>query len=300
MSTTEPSQPQPAGAQPDENAAHEAFFGHGHVMSIDAGGRTLRNDLRELWAYRDLLSLLIRRDISIRYKQSAIGIAWAIVQPLMMMIIFSVIFGRFAKLPSEGIPYPLFTLSALLPWLYFTRALSGSSDSLVSSANLVKKVYFPRLILPLSKAVAGLVDFVVAFVLLALLMAWYRVAPGIEILLLPVFILIAMLTALGTGLWLTALNVKYRDIGLMVPFVAQIWMYISPIAYSSTIIPPQWQWLYSLNPMVGVVEGFRWALLGRLPPDPQAMGLSLLIVVLMFVGGIAFFRRTERTFADVI
>jgi lipopolysaccharide transport system permease protein len=191
-------------------------------------------------------------------------------------------------------------LAALLPWLYFVRALTGSSDSLVSSANLVKKVYFPRLILPLSKAIAGLVDFAVAFALLALLLAWYGVLPGWEILLLPVFILIAMVTALGVGLWLTALNVKYRDIGLMVPFLAQIWMYSSPIAYSATIVPERWQWLYSLNPLVGVVEGFRWALLGRPPPDPAAMSLSLFIVVLLFIGGIAFFRRTERTFADVI
>lgn len=300
MSTSDPFQPPHTGSSTEVHSSRDAFFGHAHVTSIDAGGRSLRDDLREIWAYRDLLALLIRRDISVRYKQSAVGIAWAVLQPLMMMIIFSVIFGRFAKLPSEGIPYPLFTLSALLPWLYFTRALTGSSESLVSSAHLVKKVYFPRLILPLSKAVSGLIDFAVAFVLLALLMAWYGVVPGVEILLLPGLILIAMITALGTGLWLTALNVKYRDIGLIVPFIAQIWMYISPIAYSSTIVPPHWQWLYSLNPMVGVVEGFRWALLGRLPPDPLAMGISLSIVLLMLVGGVAFFRRTERTFADVI
>jgi len=291
---------QPQGAGLEGSSVQEEIFSHGHITEISSRGRTLRSDLREMWAYRDLMTLLIRRDISIRYKQSAIGIAWAVVQPLMMMLIFSVIFGRFAKLPSEGIPYPLFTLAALLPWLYFMRALTGSSESLVSSANLVKKVYFPRLILPISKAVAGLVDFAVAFMLLAILLAWYGVVPGWEILLLPVFVFIAMVTALGAGLWLTALNVKYRDIGLMVPFIVQIWMYISPIAYSATIVPQKWLWLYSLNPLVGVVEGFRWSLLGRPPPDLHAMALSLLIVLILFVGGVAFFRRTERTFADVI
>ena len=285
---------------PEADHLHDEFFGHAHLTVIDSRGRTLRNDLRELWAYRDLLALLIRRDISIRYKQSAIGIAWVVVQPVMMMLIFSVIFGRFAKLPSEGIPYPLFTLSALLPWLYFVRALTGSSDSLVASANLVQKVYFPRLILPLSKSIAGLLDFAVTFGLLAILLCWYGTAPGWEILLLPAFIMITVATALGVGLWLTALNVKYRDIGLLVPFVAQIWMYVSPIAYSATIVPEQWQWLYSLNPLVGVVNGFRWALLGRQPPDPVAMGLSICIVLVVLIGGIAYFRHTERTFADVI
>ncbi len=295
------SAPVPAPASDaNADALHDEFFGHAHVTEITVKGRSLRNDLRELWAYRDLLFLLIRRDISIRYKQSAIGIAWAVVQPLMMMIIFSVIFGRFAQLPSEGVPYPLFTLAALLPWLYFSRALTGSSISLVASANLVKKVYFPRLVLPISRAVSGLVDFAVAFGLLVLLMAWYRVVPGWEILLLPFFILTAMLTALGVGFWLTALNVKYRDIGLMVPFVAQIWMFMSPIAYSSTIIPAHWQWLYGLNPLVGVVEGFRWAIAGRAPPDLGAMAVSLSIVLLVFFGGIAYFRHTERHFADLI
>jgi lipopolysaccharide transport system permease protein len=276
------------------------YFGHGQLTEISAAGRSLRGDLREIWAYRDLLALLVRRDVTIRYKQSAVGIGWAVVQPLVLMAIFSVVFGRFARLPSDGFPYPLFTLCALVPWLYFARSLTGTSDSLVGSAHLVTKVYFPRLILPLSKTLSGLVDFAVAFGLLALLLAWYRVVPGWGLLLLPAFAAIAMLTALGVGLWLTALNVKYRDIGVLVPFLAQIWMYASPIAYSTALVPKQWLWLYSLNPMVGVVEGFRWALLGKAPPDAGPMLLSLLIVLLMFAGGLAFFRRTEHTFADVI
>jgi lipopolysaccharide transport system permease protein len=276
------------------------YFGHGHLTEISAAGRSLRGDLREIWAYRDLLALLVRRDVTIRYKQSAVGIGWAVVQPLVLMAIFSVVFGRFARLPSDGFPYPLFTLCALVPWLYFARSLTGTSDSLVGSAHLVTKVYFPRLILPLSKTLSGLVDFAVAFGLLVLLLAWYRVVPGWGLLLLPAFAAIAMLTALGVGLWLTALNVKYRDIGVLVPFLAQIWMYASPIAYSTALVPKQWLWLYSLNPMVGVVEGFRWALLGKAPPDAGPMLLSLLIVLLMFAGGLAFFRRTEHTFADVI
>jgi lipopolysaccharide transport system permease protein len=280
--------------------SRQEYFGHRHVIEISQAGRSLRNDLGEIWLYRDLLTLLIRRDVSIRYKQSAIGIAWTVVQPVVLMTIFTVVFGRFAKLPSEGYPYPLFILCALLPWLYFARSLSGASDSMVSSASLVTKVYFPRLILPISKTVSGLVDFAISFVLLVGVLAWYRVMPGWEFVLLPVFIGIAMLTAFAVGLWLTALNVRYRDIGLIVPFIVQIWMYASPIAYSTTLVPEHWRWVYSLNPMVGVVEGFRWALLGKSPPDPGAMLLSLLIVVLLLVGGLVFFRRTERSFADII
>lgn len=283
----------------DESARRE-FFGHGHVTEINQGGRTLASDLREIWLYRDLLMLLIRRDVSLRYKQSAIGIAWTVVQPLVLMTIFSVVFGYFAKLPSDGYPYPLFILCALLPWLYFARALSGASDSLVSSAHLVTKVYFPRLILPISKSVGGLVDLGVAFLLLVVLLAWYRVLPGWPLLLLPVFVAISMLTAFAIGLWLTALNVRYRDIGLIVPFIVQVWMYASPIAYSISVVPARWRWAYSLNPMVGVAEGFRWALLGKAAPDPQPMLISLGIVLILLATGLVFFRRTERSFADII
>ena len=284
----------------EKQTAHDEFFGHAHLTEIGSGSRGLRSELREIWAYRDLLTLLIRRDISLRYRQSAIGIAWAVVQPVVLMAIFAVVFGHFAKLPSDGVPYPLFVLSALLPWLYFSKSLTGASDSLVGSAHLVSKVYFPRLILPISKTVSGLVDFAIAFVILALLLVWYGVAPGSALLLLPVFVAIAMLTAFSLGLWLTALNVKYRDVGILVPFITQVWMYASPIAYSTSLVPEQWRWIYSLNPIVGVVEGFRWALLDKAPPQIAPMLVSLSIVLLLLVGGMAYFRRTERDFADII
>lgn len=283
-----------------DDASRSEFFGHGHVTEISQSSRSLRSDLREVWLYRDLLNLLTRRDISIRYKQSVIGVAWAVLQPLILMAIFTIVFGRFAKLPSEGYPYPLFILCALLPWQYFSRSLTGSSGALVSSTSLITKVYFPRLILPLSKTLSGLVDFAISFALLGVVMLWYGVSPGWEIVLLPLFIAIAMVTALAAGLWLTALNVRYRDISLIVPFLVQVWMYVSPIAYSATLVPEQWRWLYSLNPMFGVVEGFRWALLGKASPDLGPMALSLSIVSMMLVGGLVYFRRTERTFADII
>jgi lipopolysaccharide transport system permease protein len=283
-----------------ERSIREEHFGHTHVTEIDSRVRSLRAELHEIWAYRDLLVLLIRRDVSIKYKQSAIGIAWTVLQPLALTMIFTVVFGLFAKLPSDGYPYSAFALCGLLPWLYFARALSGASDSIVGASNLVTKVYFPRLIIPISKTASGLIDFAVSFVILAGLLVWYGILPGPAILLLPVFVLITMLTAFAIGLWLTALNVKYRDIGLLVPFLTQIWMYASPIAYSSTLVPEHWRWFYSLNPMVGVVEGFRWAILGNAPPALGPMLLSLTTVLLIFVTGLVHFRRTERYFADII
>ena len=282
------------------DASRREFFGHGHVTEISRASRPFLADLRELLMYRDLLTLLIRRDVSVRYKQSALGIVWAVIQPLVLMTLFTIVFGYFARLPSDGVPYPLFVLSALLPWLYFAKALSGASESMVSSANLVTKVYFPRLILPISKTVSGLVDFGISFALLVIVLAWYGVVPGWPILLLPLFVAGAMLTAFAVGVWMTALNVRYRDIGLLIPFVVQIWMYASPIAYSVSIVPAPLRWVYSLNPLVGVVEGFRWALLGKAPPDPGPMALSFLIVLLLLVTGLAYFRRTERDFADII
>jgi lipopolysaccharide transport system permease protein len=283
-----------------DDRIHDEAFGHAHVTEISAQGKSLRVELRELWAYRDLLTLLIRRDISIRYKQSAVGIGWAVVQPLLTMLIFTVVFGKFAKLPSEGYPYAVFTMCALVPWTFFARALAGASGSMVGSANMVKKVYFPYLVLPLSKTVSGILDFAVAFGLLVVLLVIYRVPPSPGLLVLPLFVVMAMATALGIGLWLAALNVKYRDIGLLVPFLTQIWMYVSPIAYSSEIVPRQWIWVYSLNPIFGVVEGFRWALLGKAAPEGGPLALSCGVVLLMLVGGIWYFRRTERSFADVI
>jgi lipopolysaccharide transport system permease protein len=282
------------------NHTHEAFFGHTHKTVIQPSKGWLYLNLGEVWAYRELLGLLAWRDVSVRYKQSLIGFGWAVIQPLMTMAIFTVIFGTFAKLPSDGLPYPIFTYCALLPWGYFARSLNDSSDSLVGSANLITKVYFPRLILPLSKVFAGLIDFAIAFTILWGMMFWYGIPPNAGILLLPLFILLAMLTALGIGLWLTALNVKYRDVRFVVPFLTQFWLYASPVAYSTSLIPEKWQWLYGINPMVGVIEGFRWALLGKSAPNIEMMAVSFGIVLVVLAGGLFYFRKTEQTFADVV
>lgn len=257
-------------------------------------------DLKEIWAYRELLGILAWRDVSVRYKQSVVGIGWAIIQPVMTMIIFTIIFGKFAKLPSEGIPYPVFTYCALLPWSYFARSLGDSSDSLVGSAHLITKIHFPRIILPVSKVFAGLIDLSIAFIILVGMMVWYRILPTAGILLLPVFIVIAMLASLGVGLWLTALNVLYRDVKFVVPFLIQFWMYASPVAYSTSIIPDQWKWVYGLNPMVGVVEGFRWALLGKTAPLISMFFIPVLIIFVVLISGIYFFKKMEKTFADII
>ncbi len=283
-----------------EDPVHEEFFGHEHSTDIGAEPRPLRAELREMWAYRDLLLLLVRRDISVRYKQSALGLVWVAVQPISMMLIFTLVFGRFAKLPSDGYPYPLFTFCALLPWLYFSKTLTGASTSLVASSRMLTKVYFPRLILPLAKALSGLLDLGVALLVLGVLLAWYRVVPGPAIMLLPAFIAIAMFTALALALWLTALNVRYRDVALVVPFIVQIWMYLSPIAYSITLVPEKYRWLYSLNPMAGVAEGFRWAVLGKTPPSFLPLAVSLSVIAVVFALGLRYFRRAEQEFADLV
>ncbi len=257
-------------------------------------------DLGELWQYRELLFLLAWRDATVRYKQSVVGIGWAVIQPLMMMAVFTIVFGRFANLPSDGVPYAVFSLTALLPWNYFARSLTDSSNSLVGSSHLLTKIYFPRLILPISKVFSGLIDFAIAFVLLLGVMAWYRVAPSLRIVALPLFMILAMLTAFGVGLWLTALNVKYRDVGFVVPFLVQIWMYASPVAYSSSIVPAHWRPIYEMNPMTGVVEGFRWALLGKSAPDAASILSSTGIVLLIILSGLWYFRRMEKTFADLV
>jgi lipopolysaccharide transport system permease protein len=285
---------------PFEGKAKEQYFGHSHRTVIGPPKGWFSLNLKEVWAYRELLGLFARRDVSVRYKQSFVGIGWAVIQPIMTMLIFTIIFGRFAKLPSEGIPYPVFTYCALLPWNYFARSLGDSSDSLVASSNLITKVYFPRLILPLSKVVAGLIDFAIAFIILILMLLWYRIVPTAGLLLLPLFMLIAMISALGVGLWLTALNVKYRDVKFIVPFLTQFWLYASPVAYSITIVPPKWQWIYSLNPMVGVVEGFRWALLGKSPPNVEMMLISFACVLALLVSGLFYFKKMEQTFADIV
>ena len=257
-------------------------------------------NFRELWAYRELLFILAWRDISVRYKQSVVGIGWAILQPLLMMIIFTIVFGKFANLPSEGIPYPIYTFCALLPWNYFAGSLTGSSNSLVGSANLVTKVYFPRLVLPLSKVFGGLIDFGIGFIILLGMMVWYGVTPTVGILFLPLFLLVAMLASLGVGLWLTAINVKYRDVVFVVPFLVQFWMYASPVAYSATIVPEKYQWIYGLNPMVGIIEGFRWAMLGTVSPNFGIMLVSLVGILVILISGLFYFKKMEKTFADII
>ena len=272
------------------------------IRVIEPSKGWLSLNLREVWRYRELLGLLVWRDTVVRYKQSIVGIGWAVIQPVTAMVIFSIIFGRLAKLPSDGVPYPIFTYVALLPWNYFARCLSGSSGSLVSGSHLVTKVYFPRLILPLSTLFAGLVDFTVSFVVLIGLMVWYRnqitISWGIAFI--PLFLLLAMLTALAVGLWLTSFMVKYRDIGHLLPFLTQIWMYLTPVAYSASLIPAKWRLIYALNPVTGVIEGFRWALLGRSQPNWGAVAVSTAVTLLILVTGLYYFRRTEKTFVDII
>ena len=257
-------------------------------------------DLSSIWAYRELLYFLVWRDIKVRYKQTVIGAVWAILQPLMTMVIFTVIFGNFAKIPSDGLPYPLFVYAALLPWEYFSQAISRSGVSVVNDANLVQKIYFPRLLIPLAAVVTPLVDFVLSFLILLGMMFWFRVVPTWSMMILPFFLLMALLTALSAGLWLSALNVKYRDVRYTIPFLTQFWMYASPIAYSVSLIPEKWRLLYSLNPLVGVVEGFRWALLGMESPDFRLMAVSATVVLVILLGGLVYFKKTEQTFADII
>ncbi|MBG0787057.1 MAG: ABC transporter permease [Anaerolineaceae bacterium] len=257
-------------------------------------------DFKELWRYRELIYFLTWRDIKVRYKQAVLGIAWAVLQPLMTMVIFTVIFGTLLKTPSQGIPYPLFSLTALLPWQLFASALQRSSTSLVGNANLLTKIYFPRLAIPLASIFAALVDFLISFVVLVGVMVYYRYMPGWNALWVPLLVLLALLTALAVGLWLSALNVQYRDIQQIVPFLIQVWMYASPIVYPIETIPAGiWRWLYSLNPMVGVIQGFRWALLGGAPPD-LTLVISVAMVLILLVSGLYYFRRMEKTFADIV
>jgi homopolymeric O-antigen transport system permease protein len=257
-------------------------------------------DLNEIWKYRELLYFLTWRDIKIRYKQTALGASWAILQPLLTMVIFTVIFGNLAKLPSDGYPYPIFTYTALLPWQLFAFSLTNSSNSLVGEKNLISKVYFPRLIIPISSVTAGLADFCFSFLVLLGMMFFYKMQFSWKLFTLPLFIVLALLSAIAVGLWLSALNVKYRDIRYVVPFLTQFWMYATPVAYSISLIPEKWLWLYSLNPMVSVVEGFRWAILGNSGLNPQSMLISTAMVFVLLVGGLFYFKRMEAGFADII
>ena len=256
--------------------------------------------LREVWEYRELLFFLTWRNIQVRYKQTALGVTWAIIQPLFTMAVFSLFFGRLAKVPSDGIPYPIFAFAALVPWTFFSNGLSQSSNSLVGNSNLIKKVYFPRLTIPVSTVLSGVVDFMLAFVMVLGMMFYYRIVPTANVLWIPLLLLLALVTSLGVGLWLSALNVQYRDVQHAVPFLTQFWMFSTPIAYPSSLLSEPWRTIYGLNPMVGVVEGFRWALLGTQPAPGAILVASSLVAVLVLVGGAFYFRRMEKTFADVI
>ena len=257
-------------------------------------------DLRGVWEYRELVWFLIWRDIKVRYKQASLGIAWAVIQPVMTMLVFTLIFGRLAQLPSDGLPYPVFTFTALLPWQLFSGALTGSANSVVNSASLISKVYFPRLVIPIASVMATLVDFSISFGVLLGLMAWYGISLRLAVVVLPLLVMLALAIALAVGLWAAALNVRYRDVRHVMPFVVQFWLLASPVAYSTSLITsPAWRAVYSLNPMVGVIEGFRWAVLGSTPPS-VLMVPSVLVTGVLLAGGLFFFRRTEASFADVI
>ncbi|HXF84754.1 MAG TPA: ABC transporter permease [Anaerolineales bacterium] len=258
-------------------------------------------NLRDLWIYRELVFFMMWRDVKVKYKQTLLGMAWTVIQPVMTMLVFTFLFGKVAKLPTEGIPYPVFSFTALLPWGLFVVALNQGSRSLVAHHNMVTKIYFPRLILPMSSVFAGLVDFAIAFVILIGLMIYYDVRPAYEFLwTLPFFILLALITALGVALWLSAINVRYRDVNHALPFLTQLWLFITPVAYSSSIISEKWQILYSLNPMAGVVNGFRWALLGSGNGPDITLWVSTAISVLILISGLFYFRSMEKTFADMI
>jgi homopolymeric O-antigen transport system permease protein len=269
-----------------------------HTIAPAIGWVPIR--LGEIWEFRELLFFLVWREVKIRYKQTALGVAWAILQPVLTMIVFSVFFGRLGRIPSDGLPYPVFAFSALVPWQLFAFALAESSNSVVANQRLVTKVYFPRLIMPMAAVCVGLVDFCLSLIVLMSLMAYYGVPPSGAMWTLPLWTLLAVVTALAVGLWLSALNVRYRDIRYTLPFLTQIWLVATPVAYPSSMVPAAWRSLYALNPMVGVVDGFRWALMDGAPAPTLTVGVSCLAVALLLIGGLFYFKRTERTFADVI
>jgi lipopolysaccharide transport system permease protein len=270
------------------------------VLDIEAG-KTERHYWIDLWRYRQLFYFLAWRDILVRYKQTVIGLAWALIRPLLTMIVFVIVFAKLAKLPSEGVPYPILVFAALLPWQFFSNAFTEAANSLISNANMISKVYFPRLVVPTSAVIVSFVDFLISGIILVGLMLWYGFAPNWRIITLPLFTVIAFAAAMGAGLWIAALNVKYRDFRYIIPFVAQIGLYVSPVGFGSNIVPEQWRLLYSINPMVGVIDGFRWAILGgNIQLYWPGFLLSLTLVLVILVTGIMYFRKTEKTFADVI
>ena len=257
-------------------------------------------DFGALWRYRELLVFYAVRDIKVRYKQTVLGAAWAVLQPLLTMVVFSIVFGRLAGLPSDGLAYPVFAFCGLLPWQLFSYALTQSSNCLIQDAHVLRAVYFPRLVLPFASVIAGLVDFVIAFAVLVLMMLAYGVTPGWAVLVLPVLVLLTVIASLAVGLWLSALNVQYRDVRYTIPFLVQLWLFATPVAYSSSLVPEEWRTVYGLNPMVGVVDGFRWALLDA-PAPPLGMVLaSVTVTMCLFMGGLYYFRRIERSFADIV
>jgi lipopolysaccharide transport system permease protein len=270
------------------------------VVRIAASRGWVSLGIRELWEYRELLYFLTWRDLKVRYKQTVLGAAWAIIQPFLTMVVFSLFFGRLARMPSDGIPYPVFSYAALVPWTFFANGLSQSSLSMVASANLIKKLYFPRLVVPISSVLSGFVDFVLGFAVLLGMMWYFAVRPTGNIVWLPAFLLLALVSSLGVGVWLSALNVRFRDVRYTVPFLTQLWLFATPIAYPSSLLPDTWRPLYGLNPMAGVVEGFRWALLGTdTAPGPLIL-VSAAAALVLLVSGVYYFRRMERTFADVV
>ena len=257
-------------------------------------------DLKGLWDSRELLYFFVWRDIKIRYKQTAIGAAWAVLQPFMTMVVFSLFFGKLAKMPSHGLPYPVFYYSALLPWTYFANSVQAATATIVENQRVITKVYFPRLLLPISAVLSGVVDFLISFVLLLGIMLYYRMLPTRAVIWLPAFLLLALLTALGVGLWLSALNAIYRDVRYVVPFLVQFWLFASPVAYPASLVPQRWRWLYGLNPMTGVIEGFRWALTGQGESPDRMMAASVVAVLALLFGGLIYFRKMETTVADVV
>jgi lipopolysaccharide transport system permease protein len=257
-------------------------------------------ELGTVWHYRELLIVLTLRDIQVQYKQAALGVAWAIMQPVLAVLIFTIIFGHFARMPSDGIPYPVFTFAAVLPWTYFAAAVRRGAIGLVADSELVRKVYFPRLIIPVAGVIGPMADFFISFVVLIGVMLWFGVMPSWRLLAVPPLLGIAALLALAVGLWLSPINVRFRDVQHTLPFMVQVWMYATPVVYAVSIVPTEWRWLFSLNPMVGVVEGFRWAVFGKGDPDAVAIGISVFVIGVLLIAGIIFFKRMERSFADLI
>jgi lipopolysaccharide transport system permease protein len=293
-------EPQIQSFQTRAVGAEERASGSAAIIRIEPSRGWVSLKLGELWKYRELLYCLVWRDVKVRYKQTVLGVAWAIIQPVVTMIVFSLFFGRLAKIPSDGVPYPIFNLAALVPWNLFSNGLNHVSNSMVDSSNLIKKIYFPRLVVPIGALLSGFVDFALAFIVLLGMMLYYGMIPTVNVLFLPLFILLTLITSLGTGLWLSALNVQYRDVRYIVPFMIQLWLFATPIVYPSSMLPEPWRTIYGINPMVGVIEGSRWALLGTNTAPGPIIVVSSIAALALLVSGAYYFRRMEKTFADIV